>query len=75
MGKGQGGHKFHVMGKGWEACRSFTQAESREPAAGLGKTVQCIAFLAALLGKTGDPALDAAPPPAGAVRCADPHVR
>ena len=38
--------------------------------AGLGKTVQCIAFLAALLGKTGDPAVDATLPPAGAVRCA-----
>ena len=32
--------------------------------------MQCIAFLAALLGKTGDPASDAALPPAGAVRCA-----
>ena len=32
--------------------------------AGLGKTVQTIAFLAALLGKTGQPALDARPAPA-----------
>ena len=31
--------------------------------------MQCIAFLHALLGKTGDPALDAALPPAGAVQC------
>ena len=37
--------------------------------------MQCIAFLAALLRKTGDPALDGALPPAGSVQCADPYKK
>jgi hypothetical protein len=40
--------------------------------AGLGKTIQTIAFIAALLGKTGRPAEDEQPPPESATKCAFP---